>query len=98
NHLLTCSGFVKTSKTSAIGASNSRVMTLSRSFGKSTIADPWRLGVTAALLVLFLQLFEVVIHPVQAFVPSLLVLGQPLVKRPKARRFPAVQAGERGRP
>ena len=40
NHLLTCSGFVKTSKTSAIGASNSRVMRTSRSFGSSMTVDP----------------------------------------------------------
>src|SRR6059036_3176884 len=51
NHLLTCSGFVNTSKTSPIGASNSRVVTISRSFGNSMTADPCRLGVTAALLV-----------------------------------------------
>src|SRR5215472_14494550 len=48
---LTCSGFVNTSKTSSIGASNSRVMTISRSFGNLMTADPCRLGVTAALLV-----------------------------------------------
>src|SRR5580704_5541637 len=48
--LITCSGFVNTSKTSWIGASNSRVRTISRSFGNSMCDDPCRLGVTAALL------------------------------------------------
>src|SRR5215469_6805518 len=88
NVFRTCSGWVKTSKTSSIGASNSRVRTMSRSFGNSMTADPCRLGVTALS---FLQLFEVVVHPIQSIVPHLLVLGQPLVQWPKARGFQPVQ-------
>ena len=38
--MLTCSGFVITSKTSAMGASNSREMRTSSSFGNSMRADP----------------------------------------------------------
>src|ERR1700691_5978498 len=51
NQLRTCSCFVNTSKTSSIGASNSRVVTISSSFGNSMTADPCRFGVTEALLV-----------------------------------------------
>src|SRR5579872_1328314 len=51
NHLLTCSGFVSTSKTSSTGASNSRIVTTSKSLVYSTTADPCRFGLTACLLV-----------------------------------------------
>src|SRR6266849_5469783 len=51
NHSLTCSGFVNTSKTSAIGASNSRVITTSRSFGLSITARPYGFRGTVTLLV-----------------------------------------------
>src|SRR6476659_8180347 len=61
-HLLTCSGFVSTSKTRALGASNSRVMTTSSSFGNVMTAEPCRSGATA--LYLSLQLFEVVLDPI----------------------------------
>src|SRR5262249_49734554 len=88
NHLRTCSGFVHTSKTSAIGASNSRVVTISRSFGYSMTADPCRLGAIAALLLL--EVFEVVIQPIQSVIPRLLVLVQPLVERLEASGFQAV--------
>src|SRR5262245_41221898 len=96
NQLRTCSGFVNTSKTSSSGASNSRVVTISRSLGKSTTADPYRLGVTG--LSFSLEFLEVVAHPVQPLVPSLLVLGQPLVERPQALGLKAVQAAATLRP
>src|SRR5580698_5091708 len=84
-----CSGLVSTSKTSWIGASNSRVRTISRSFGNSMRAGVRRLGVTAASLLL--QLFEVVIHPVHPGIPRLLVRGQPIPQRPEARGFQTVK-------
>ena len=43
---------------------------------KFDAAAPWRLGVTDALL--FLELLEVVVQPIHAVVPCLLVLDQPL--------------------
>src|SRR5580692_1637549 len=92
NQWRTCSGFVSTSKTSSIGASNSRVVTITSSLGYSTTADPWRLGVTGGLLAaLLLKLFEVGIHPIQPLVQRPLVLGQPIAKRLQVRRFQPVQ-------
>src|SRR4029079_14538498 len=72
-HLLTCSGFVNTSKTRAIGASNSRVMTTSSSLGNVMTAEPCRSGVTVVSL--SLQFFEVVLDPIQSVVDRSLVLG-----------------------
>ena len=92
----TCSGFVNTSKTSAIGASNSRVMTISSSFGNSMTADPCRLGVTAFSL--SLELFEVVLDPIQSVVDRPLVLGHPVVHGPKARGVQAVEPATALRP
>src|SRR5271170_1929683 len=92
----TCSGLVRTSKTSWIGASKSRVRTISRSLGNSMRADPGRFGATAASLLL--HFFEVVIHPVHPGVPRLLVGGQPLPQRPQARGFQPVQPATPIRP
>src|SRR5580700_2883472 len=89
NQWRTCSGFVSTSKTSPIGASNFRVVTIASSLGYSMTADPWRLGVTDVSL--SLKLFEVGIHPVQPLVHCPLVLGKPLAKRLQVRRFQPVQ-------
>src|ERR1700735_1785694 len=83
NQLHTCSGFVSTSKTSSIGASNSRVVRISRALGNSMTADPCRLGVIAVSL--SLQLGEVVVHPVEPVIHRLLVLGHPVVQRPEPR-------------
>src|SRR4029079_6778612 len=73
-HLLTCSGFVNTSKTRAIGASNSRVITTSSSFGNVMIAEPCRSVIVVSLS---LQLGEVVLGPIQSVVDCPLVLGHP---------------------
>src|SRR5215475_10952691 len=89
NQLRTCSGFVSTSKTSASGASNSRVLTISSSVGYSWTVEPCRLGVTGHLL--SLEFLEVVVHAIQPLVPRLLVFGQPLVERSKARGLQAVE-------
>src|ERR1700728_940756 len=94
--LRTCSGLVRTSKTSWIGASKSRVRTISRSVGNSMWADPRRLAVTAASLLV--QLLEIVVPPVHPGVPRLLVRGQPLPQRPQARGFQAVQPTTSVRP
>src|SRR6476661_5061588 len=77
-HLLTCSGLVNTSKTRTIGASNSRVMTTSSSFGNVMTAEPCRSGAT--VLSLSLQLFEVVLDPIQSVVDRPLVLGHPVMQ------------------
>src|SRR5579859_7346501 len=42
NQARTCSGLVSASKTSSAGASNCRVISTSRSFGNSTVAEPCR--------------------------------------------------------
>src|SRR5512133_2094141 len=88
-HLLTCSGFVKTSKTRAIGASNSRVMPTSSSLGKVMIAEPCRSGVTVVSL--SLQLGEVVLDPIQSVVDRPLVLGHPGVQGLELVRGQAVE-------
>src|SRR6478672_5978771 len=88
-HLLTCSGLVNTSKTRTIGASNSRVMTTSSSFGNVMTAEPCRSGAT--VLSLSLQLFEVVLDPIQSVVDRPLVPGHPVVQGLKVLWSQAVE-------
>src|SRR5207237_8990634 len=82
------SSFGKTSNTSSMGASKSRLTTTSRSLGNSTTADRWCSGIVGLLS---LELLEVVVHAVQAGVHRPLVLCQPVVQRPQAGGLEAVQ-------
>src|SRR4051794_8279047 len=91
NVLRTCSSFVKTSKTSSMGASNSRVIRISRSLGNS-------ISFAVTGLSLSLQLFEVLVDPPEPVAHRLLVLGEPVPKRPEACGVDAVEAATPVRP
>jgi hypothetical protein len=50
------------------------------------------------LLSFLLEFSEVVVQPIKSLVQRLLVLGQPVMHRAKARRFEAVQPAAAVRP
>src|SRR5215217_5721883 len=66
-----CSGFVIAWKTSASGASNSRVMRISRSEGVVTVNVPlFATLLTGILLLLFFQCLQVGVEAIQARFPD----------------------------
>src|SRR5438445_9628119 len=74
---LTCSGVVHASNTSRAGASKTRVITISRSEGRVTVAEPLRLVVI--VLLLMLEFVQVCVQAIESLVPVALVVAHPVV-------------------
>ena len=79
HHRRTSSGVVHAWNTSAAGASNTRVMRISRSDGRVTTAEPWRVWWCWSFGVLLLELGEQVVEPVEPVVPVALEGADPIV-------------------
>src|SRR5437764_14943579 len=70
NHCAMCCGSVHTVHTSSRGASKTRVPVISRSLVSAALA-------TMSFLLLFLQLLQVFVEPIETFLPEFAVVLQP---------------------
>src|SRR5688572_15469797 len=86
NHAGNCAGSVQASKTSARGASTTRVMTISRSRGHSDHGDRRTLVRSLIVAGLLLAALNVGVHPVKPRGPDAEVLAEPGVGRSEERR------------
>src|SRR5882724_1431481 len=85
-HLVTCSGFVQQSNTSARGASTTRVTTISRSEGVAKVVAP-TLSAVVIVVLLVLKVVEVVVEAFVAGVPEAAVALGPLRDLLERRRL-----------
>src|SRR6476619_2587084 len=85
NQCGTCAGLVNASNTSCRGASNSRVISISRSDGVVKVVSPIVLVVIVVLL--RLQTVQVLVQPLVALVPEAAVALRPLRHLTQRRRL-----------
>src|SRR5262249_55125336 len=93
HHRATCSAFVQASKTTVRGASNARVMTISRADWVATVADLRSLIAAVWLSSFAPTVFLLLLQPTQVVVQT----GEPLVPQASIRLQPLVDAPERCR-